>query len=206
MALLNWLEVGAILRRNTQNIMADYGEPLYKPEPAKPYSVPPIGYVLALFAGITTIGMVVSPLTLWLISLRGNLIIENSSRVKVINLGVWTQWVMVGAVANVLLFPINTILVKQMLSPQSSKRQFLPSTPMQFDPGVPGRPSNMVCNSTSKECQQWTELAIGCEKNIKQRDQGYMGKFNNNYCGLMETHREKVTGVALSTDAGAFDF
>lgn len=99
--------MGAILTPSTPSIMAKYGMPLQKPEPAKPNSIPPIGYVAALFAGITIIGMVLSPLTLWLISLRGILIIKNSSRVKVINLGVWTQWLLVGAVANILLFPIN---------------------------------------------------------------------------------------------------
>ena len=61
--------MGAILILNTPSIMAEYGMPLQKIEPAKPYSIPPIGYVSAFFAGITPIGMVLSPLKLWLISL-----------------------------------------------------------------------------------------------------------------------------------------
>jgi len=75
-----------------------------------------------------------------------------------------------------------------------------------FTPGVPGRSSSEVCNTTSKACQQWTALVVGCEENMKRRDAGYLGKFERSYCDEAEALREKLTGVALSTSPGAYDF
>jgi len=75
-----------------------------------------------------------------------------------------------------------------------------------FTPGVPGRSSSEVCNTTSKVCQQWTALAVGCEENMKRRDAGYLGKFNRSYCDEAEALREKLTGVENSSDPGAYDF
>jgi hypothetical protein len=82
-----------------------------------------------------------------------------------------------------------------------------PSTPKPaaFVPGVEGRGADEVCQSNSAECQQWTELAQKCEENMRQRDAGYMGR-QEPYCGQMETYRERVTGVALSTAPGAYAF
>lgn len=75
-----------------------------------------------------------------------------------------------------------------------------------FTPGVPGRSSSEACNTTSRACQQWTALAVGCEENMKRRDAGYLGKFSRSYCEEMEQFREQVTGIAASTEQGAYQF
>jgi hypothetical protein len=72
-------------------------------------------------------------------------------------------------------------------------------------PSVPGRTRENACMSTTPECKKWTELAIKCEENMKLREQGYMGELTS-YCGEMEDYREQITGIALSSDPGAYDF
>jgi hypothetical protein len=67
------------------------------------------------------------------------------------------------------------------------------------------RPASERCNSDSKECKEWTKLAIGCEQNMKRRDGGYMGKLPP-YCTSMENLRERVTGIESSTAPGAYNF
>ena len=82
-----------------------------------------------------------------------------------------------------------------------------PEPPKQqpFSPGVEGRGVGEVCNSTSKECQEWTALAEQCQQNMRRRDEGYMGRLEP-YCNQAETYREQVTGIALSSDPGAYNF
>jgi len=74
-----------------------------------------------------------------------------------------------------------------------------------FKPGVEGRSAEEVCQSTSPDCQQWTALAIKCQENMSRRDEGYMGRLEP-YCDQMETLREQVTGIAVSSDPGAYSF
>ena len=74
-----------------------------------------------------------------------------------------------------------------------------------FKPGVEGRSAEEVCQSTSHDCQQWTALAIKCQENMSRRDEGYMGRLEP-YCDQMETLREQVTGIAVSSDPGAYSF
>ena len=82
-----------------------------------------------------------------------------------------------------------------------------PEPPKQqgFTPGVEGRSAEEVCNTTSTECQEWTALAEQCQENMRRRDEGYMGRLEP-YCDQMETYRERVTGIALSSDPGAYNF
>jgi|694.fasta_scaffold30115_15 hypothetical protein len=82
---------------------------------------------------------------------------------------------------------------------------FEPQVAKQFTPGVEGREDDEVCQTTTEACQKWTELAKKCEENTKRRNEGFMGKLEP-YCTEMETYREQVTGIALSTAPGAFDF
>jgi hypothetical protein len=79
------------------------------------------------------------------------------------------------------------------------------SKPVAFVPGVPGRSADEFCNSTSPECERWTALAIKCEDALRQRDAGYMGR-QEPYCDQAEQYREQVTGIALSSDPGAYNF
>lgn len=79
------------------------------------------------------------------------------------------------------------------------------SQPEAFSPGVEGRGSDEVCQSTSPECQQWTELARKCEDNLRKRDAGDMSP-QQPYCTQAEELRERATGVPLSSDPGAYNF
>lgn len=74
-----------------------------------------------------------------------------------------------------------------------------------FTPGVEGRSAAETCQTTSPECQRWTELARKCEEGLRQREQGYMG-YQRPYCTEAESYREQVTGVPLSTSPGAYSF
>ena len=74
-----------------------------------------------------------------------------------------------------------------------------------FTPGVEGRSAAETCQTTSPECQRWTELARKCAENERQRDQGFMGRLPP-YCSEMESYREQVTGIPLSTSPGAYQF
>ena len=74
-----------------------------------------------------------------------------------------------------------------------------------FRPGVPGRGTDEVCNSSSPECQHWTALAIKCEDNMRQRDAGHLGPLEP-YCDQAEQYREQVTGVPDSSSPGAYGF
>ena len=67
------------------------------------------------------------------------------------------------------------------------------------------RPANQKCNSDSPECKQWTKLAIKCDANVARREAGYMGKLES-WCGDAEEYREKVTGIDLSSNPGAYIF
>jgi hypothetical protein len=74
-----------------------------------------------------------------------------------------------------------------------------------FVPGVEGRSLSETCQTKSAECQEWTALAKKCEENMAKRDAGDMSPMKP-YCSDMETLREQASGVALSTDPGAFNF
>lgn len=78
-------------------------------------------------------------------------------------------------------------------------------TPPPFTPGVEGRAANEVCQSSSSECQQWTELARKCEENMRKRDAGDMSP-QRPYCTQAESLREQASGVANSSDPGAYNF
>lgn len=74
-----------------------------------------------------------------------------------------------------------------------------------FTPGVEGRRASEVCQSATKACQQWTELAKKCEVNMRRRDAGDMSRMEP-YCDQAESLREQVTGIPLSTAPGAYNF
>ena len=61
------------------------------------------------------------------------------------------------------------------------------------------RSASEVCQSNSPECQAWMEKALVCETNLVN---GIAG----NACTQAEQYRERVTGIELSTAAGAFKF
>ena len=67
------------------------------------------------------------------------------------------------------------------------------------------RPASERCNSDTLACKEWTKLAIGCDENMKRRDEGYTGKLTP-YCSAAENYREQVTGIASSTAPGAYVF
>lgn len=77
--------------------------------------------------------------------------------------------------------------------------------PAAFVPGVEGRGPDEVCQSSSPECQRWTELAKKCAENERKRNEGFMGNLPA-YCSRMEEYREQVTGVPLSSSPGAYQF
>jgi hypothetical protein len=77
--------------------------------------------------------------------------------------------------------------------------------PAAFTPGVPGRSADEVCNTASPACQKWTELARKCEENMRARDAGDMSP-QKPYCTEAEELRERITGVALSSEPGAYSF
>lgn len=163
----------------------------------------PVNYFFAIIAGALggPFGLVVSPLVLWGCSINGEKVIKkkNGQEQKV---GVWAQW----AAAGTLLAP-TLALITLALNPTPEQQNIAqPTPPEAFQPGVPGRSSSEVCNSNSQECQTWTALATACQENMRQREAGYMGRFDRNYCTEMEEYRERVSGVALSTDPGAYNF
>jgi hypothetical protein len=82
-----------------------------------------------------------------------------------------------------------------------------PSTPKPsaFVPGVEGRGPDEVCQSDSPECQEWTELARKCEKNMRARDAGDMSP-QQPYCSQAEALRERITGIGDSSALGAYRF
>ena len=63
-----------------------------------------------------------------------------------------------------------------------------------------------VCTSESMACVAWTKMALGFEENIQRRNEGYMGKFDRNWCSEAEAYRESVTGAMNGSDPGAYTF
>jgi hypothetical protein len=86
-----------------------------------------------------------------------------------------------------------------------SPNQSLSTKPAAFTPGVEGRGSEEVCQSTSPEFQQWTDLARKCEDNLRKRDAGDKSP-QQPYCTQAEELRQRVTGVPLSSEPGAYNF
>lgn len=108
-----------------------------------------------------------------------------------------------------LLAPVYLVLIAGC-APSSPPSPLPPSEPPQsrpsaFTPGVEGRAADEVCNTASPACQQWTELAWRCEENMRARDAGDMSP-QRPYCTEAETLREKITGIPLSSDPGAYAF
>lgn len=74
-----------------------------------------------------------------------------------------------------------------------------------FTPGVEGRSATEVCQTASKECQTWTELAKKCEENMRRREAGFMGRLEP-FCDQAENYREQVTRIPESSSPGAYNF
>ena len=96
-------------------------------------------------------------------------------------------------------------LLALLASCASAQSPLPPQSPQPFTPGVEGRSAAETCRTTSPECQRWTELARKCAENERQRDQGFTGRLPP-YCGEMESYREQVTGIPLSSSPGAYQF
>jgi hypothetical protein len=78
-------------------------------------------------------------------------------------------------------------------------------SPSAFVPGVEGRGPDEVCQSSSPECQRWSELARKCEENMRARDAGDMSP-QQPYCAQAEALRERITGIEDSSAPGAYRF
>jgi hypothetical protein len=61
------------------------------------------------------------------------------------------------------------------------------------------------CTSSSEACREWTALAAKCDENMRKRDAGFMGQLPG-YCDQAEEVRERATGIANSSDPGAYSF
>ena len=58
-----------------------------------------------------------------------------------------------------------------------------------------------ICNSDGGNCMLWTNLALHCERQSNGETTSY-----DKPCSAMESFRERVTGVDLSTAPGAYNF
>ena len=58
---------------------------------------------------------------------------------------------------------------------------------------------NEVCMTYSRDCRSWTRKALQCEENLAKVVPGTA-------CIEMEEFREQVTGIAVSSDPGAYSF
>ena len=58
-----------------------------------------------------------------------------------------------------------------------------------------------VCTSDSGECMLWTNLALHCERQYNGETTSY-----DKPCSSMETFRERITGIDLSSAPGAYSF
>lgn len=61
------------------------------------------------------------------------------------------------------------------------------------------RSSDEICASQTQACADWITLSLQCETNLANGIPG-------NSCSRAEALRERETGVALSTDPGAYNF
>jgi|GEM_PF-5651470 len=125
---------------------------------SKPLHQKPAGLVIAVLAGAPggPFGLITSPLVLWLCSINGPKIIKQKSG-KEQKIGVWAQW----AGAGVIIAPMLAGLTALLNPSPAPKQAEQTTTTTTFQPGVPGRTTEEVCNTTSKACQQWTALAVG---------------------------------------------
>ena len=187
----------------------DMGVVVSKGKPSRPLHQKPAGFAIAILAGSLggPFGLIASPLLLWLCSNNGEKLIKGRSGAEH-KVGVWAQWAGAGVIIAPILVGVTALIDTTTVTspPPTPKPVEQMGTSTTFRPGVPGRSSSEVCNSSSKQCQYWTSLAKRCEENMRQRDAGYMGSFDRNYCSEMEAYRESITGVALSTDPGAYNF
>lgn len=180
------------------------------PQDQKPFSETRAALLIAAVAGIPagTVGVIASLSTLYLLSL-----IPNEKNGKQLNK--FIPWLIIGmfSVPTINSFPSSTttksnqVTSKNNHSIANDKPGLLEGFTLSndFTPGVEGRSAESVCNTTSENCQKWTFLAKRCEQNMLQRDAGYTGE-QAPYCSEMESFREKITGIGISTDPGAYDF
>ena len=61
------------------------------------------------------------------------------------------------------------------------------------------RSADEVCTTDSALCSAWTRKALQCEENLANAVPGTA-------CTEMEEYREMVTGIAVSSDPGAYSF
>lgn len=192
------------------NKMAKYGEPsevkisTNNPRPLKPW-VYAVAAAVGLMGGI--LGLAGAPFALWAINKNGPVVIGKKT------VGIWAQWIAAGVVISPILLAISAIRPPQTTTTRQLSADEVTldlvlskSKETTFTPGVVGRNNSETCQTTSKSCQQWTALAVGCEANLKRRFEGFNGKFLQDYCGKAEDLRERVTGVELSTAPNAFSF
>ena len=190
--------------------MAKYGEPLgVKTSANNPKKLKAWVYAGTAIVGLTggILGLVGAPFALWAFNKNGPVVIGKKT------VGIWAQWIAAGVVLSPILLAISAIRPPQTTTTRQLSADEITidlvlakSKETPFTPGVVGRNNSETCQTTSKACQQWTALAIGCEANLKRRFEGFNGKFLQDYCGKAEDLRERVTGVELSTAPNAFSF
>lgn len=176
----------------------------------KPFSETREALLIAAVAGIPagTVGVVASLTVLYLLSL-----IPKEKNGKQANK--FIPWIIIG-MAVVPLINYYPSLQRRKTDQDNNKKAetsvSVKPSPLEgftlsadFVPGVDGRSSEEICNTTSESCQKWTFLAKRCEQNMLQREAGYTGE-QVPYCSEAESFRERVTGIDLSTDPGAFNF
>jgi hypothetical protein len=89
--------------------------------------------------------------------------------------------------------PKVPVLTEQM--PQSPS----PAPTSELEQLLAFRSSDEICVSSSEACTSWITLSLQCETNLANGIPG-------DACSQAEALRERETGVALSTDPGAFSF
>jgi len=148
------------IRDNRYIPVVEYGAP----PPQPPLHKKPIGYVLAIAAGIIAgpAGLVVSPLMLWIFSNGGEKIHKDKNG-KEIKVGVWAQW----AAAGVVFVPLLWIATA-VISPNNPSRKGTDNNASEIDKAF-----NNGNGDLEETAQLWVnkfELAgrWGCEGAIKE--------------------------------------
>ena len=63
------------------------------------------------------------------------------------------------------------------------------------------RSPDQICTSEGGDCMLWTNLSLHCERQLNGETTDYRKP-----CTAAEDFRERVTGIELSTDPGAYSF
>lgn len=63
------------------------------------------------------------------------------------------------------------------------------------------RGADEICNSDGGNCMLWTNLALHCERQSNGETTNY-----DKPCSSMESFRERVTGIELSSAPNAYNF